>query len=331
MFDAITPTDFPCRFIRCRTIWLLRSLGFTLIAAIGWLAAPAISHAEVIDYVFSNASAVFNGTPESITGLFSIESVNPLPEEWFAEIRLTGPAPYAGLYSAGLTGNFSQPLPGFNLVIADGLQIRFANNLSSTANPLAGVELEVGGTIVTGTAPTGAAVPIATPIQYTFSNASTTVFNGTPESITGFFTFDPLTVIEYGADFVFLDPSGAEVHNCFTDNTPTFSPAKVRALFCNGVPAPGLIEISFANNLSFAADPLASVELPFSAVTDTAPTGEAIPRSGGPILTPEPTSLAILGAALGFFLLSPLAIRRARQSHADSSTPIGDREFSQIG
>ena len=135
MFDAMSPTDFPRRFIRCRTIWLLRGLGFTLVVAIGWLAAPAISRAEVIDYVFSNASAVFNGTPESITGLVSIESINPLPEEWFAEIQLTGPAPYAGLYSAGLTGNFSQPLPGFDLVRADGLQIRFANNLSSIRQP----------------------------------------------------------------------------------------------------------------------------------------------------------------------------------------------------
>jgi hypothetical protein len=117
--------------------------------------------------------------------------------QWYAKIQLTGAAPYAGLYS--LT-NFL-PLGKSDFVFAGGLGIRFANNLSFAADPLASVEING----VTAAAPTGAAVAIATPIDYVFSNASA-VFNGAPESITGSFEFDPLTLIEYDA----LDPMFAE-------------------------------------------------------------------------------------------------------------------------
>ena len=93
MFDAIARTDFPRRFIRSLTIWLLRSLGFTLVAAIGWLAAPAISHATPIDYIFSGASVNLGGIPETISGSFIVDPASGL--QFGANIQLIGAAPFA--------------------------------------------------------------------------------------------------------------------------------------------------------------------------------------------------------------------------------------------
>jgi hypothetical protein len=116
------------------------TMGLVSVVATAWLAAPTISRAApidvlsnaAIDYVFSDASVVLNGVTESITGLFSVAS--GFGREYFAEIQLTGPPPYAGLYSTDTLG-------GGDLVSAEGhgeLQIRFANILSVTAHPLSG-------------------------------------------------------------------------------------------------------------------------------------------------------------------------------------------------
>ena len=78
--DAMIPTEFRRR-LRPHTIGLRRGLKLTsAIAGAAWLAAPTISRAEIIrlpliDYVFSNASAVFNGIPETITGLATVDPV----------------------------------------------------------------------------------------------------------------------------------------------------------------------------------------------------------------------------------------------------------------
>ncbi|HXO90224.1 MAG TPA: hypothetical protein VN849_05475, partial [Stellaceae bacterium] len=65
---------------------------------------------------------------------------------------------------------------------------------------------------------------------------------------------------------------------------------------------------SFAHPLSTTADPLVRVN-------EFLATGEAVPISGGPL--PEPSSFALLGGALGLFLLSLRAIRRAGQPRPD--------------
>jgi len=306
--DAMIPTEFRRR-LRSHTTG--RRCGLKLTSAVvgaAWLAAPTISRADIIDiidYGFSDASAVFGGIPETITGIVSFEQFSPgVAQEWFAEIRLTGPAPYAGLYSAGLNGEFTI-LTSSDTFIAASLKIRFANDLSLSPDPLASVEIG-GVTGITTTDTTGKAVAVATPIKYDLSNVSTTVFNGTPEPITGFFYFDPLAPsIEYSA--VFSTPLGS----CINDTGPAF-PREIIAICSDSI-----LRLFFANDLSFAADPLTEVDLqnisgPGGGI-DTAPTGEAVPVAGG--LIPEPTTLALLGAALGLFLLSPRAIRRNGKPH----------------
>src|ERR1700737_249874 len=96
----MTPTDLP-RPLRA-AIGLLRGFRLTFAAAAtAWLATPTICHAEVIDYEFANATTVLNGVPETISGLVSFWCRGNEP---YAVIQLTGAAPYAGLYYAGVAG-----------------------------------------------------------------------------------------------------------------------------------------------------------------------------------------------------------------------------------
>ena len=305
----MTPTDLP-RPLRA-AIGLLRGLRLTFAAAAtAWLATPTICHA-IIDYEFSNATTVLNGVPESISGLVSFCCSGTEP---YAVIQLTGAAPYGGLYSIFPPGYFTGRSDTF---LAEGsggtLQIRFANDLSFGTDPLASVEItRPGGSVVTDAAPTGVAVAVATPILYVFSNAST-VLNGTPESITGGFTYDPLTLVEYPMPS-FSDPvlpaitfTGPPPYagSCFFDTELTSSnsiSASCPPSFIMGT------VFSFAHPLSTTADPLVRVN-------EFLATGEAVPISGGPL--PEPSSFALLGGALGLFLLSLRAIRRAGQPRPD--------------
>src|ERR1700730_14072069 len=90
----MTPTDLPRPLLAA--IGLLRSLRLTFAAAAtAWLATPTICHA-IIDYEFSNATAVLTCVQESISGLVSFCCSGTEP---YAVIQLTGAAPYAGLYS----------------------------------------------------------------------------------------------------------------------------------------------------------------------------------------------------------------------------------------
>jgi hypothetical protein len=298
---AMIPTEVRRRFIGSHTIGRRRGRKLILaVAGTAWLAAPAIAHAEKIDYVFSDASAVFNGTPETITGLATVDPVSRI--EYYAKILLTGPAPYAGLYSF-VADTVGFPLFASNLIFVQGLSIRFANDLSLSNNPLATVTINNGGPVVTDTAPTGEAQAVATPITYDLSNVSTTVFNGTPEPITGFFAYDPLTIIQYGA--VFSTPSGLLLNDV--------GPGFPRVVISGTGP---VIRLFLADDLLVTADPLVGVLLfPSLFPLDTAPTGEAVPVSGGPIATPEPATLALLGTTIGLFLLSPGAIRRSGRPH----------------
>src|SRR3984893_1764977 len=157
----MTPTDLP-RPLRS-AIGLLRGLRLTFAAAAtAWLAVPTICHAEVIDYRFSNATTVLNGVSETISGLVSFCCSGT---ESYAVIQLTGAAPYAGLYYAGVASPLCpasciDSTGGSDTFLGDGfgtpfdLRIRFANDLSFGTDPLASVEI---GT-VTDAAPTGVAV-----------------------------------------------------------------------------------------------------------------------------------------------------------------------------
>jgi len=306
----MTPTDLP-RPLRS-AIGLLRGLRLTFaVAATAWLATPTICHAEVIDYRFSNATTVLNGVPETISGLVSFCCSGTEP---YAVIQLTGAAPYAGLYYAGVasplcSASCSDSTGGSDTFLAFGfgtrfgtLRIRFANDLSLGTDPLASVEIGS----VADVAPTGVAVAVATPIHYVFSNAST-VLNGTPESITGGFTYDPLTLVEYPIPDGFSPPisfTGAP-GSCFFDTERTSSNFIEASCPPSFVP---LTVFQFAHPLSSTVDPLVLVS-GFPA------TGEAVPISGGPL--PEPPSFALLGGALGLFLLCFRAIRRAGQPRPD--------------
>ena len=308
--DAMRPTD-PLRRLRSPSIGFLRGFRLALaVVATVWLTAPTTSRAyvgpPVTDFVFSNASAVLNGTPVSVSGRFAVGG-----GEWFAGINVTGNSPYAGGYSWDLPYDILNPNPPFlsgsDLVAAsDGdnvLHISVGNDLS-----LASVSITSGGTTVTGSAPTGGVVVTGHSIDYSFSNAST-VLNGVSEAITGGFTFDPLTDIEYMAQLGFNNSGGYGFDAEYLGGG---------AVMESGSPQ-GLIQIGFANNLSFAADPLEYVQVVDGAPGfDPAPTGFAVP-DGVPVPAPaigsDPIVIALIGGIFGLFLLSP--IWRAGQPHAD--------------
>lgn len=295
--DATAPADF-LRVLRSR---FLRGLKLTLaVLATAWLAAPTTARAYPTDYVLSNASAVLAGTPYSMTGLFSVEG----DFEYFAQFQLTGPGPLAGSYSCGGSTGGACPggplqLSGPDLVDAGDLQIRYASNLLS---------VEIDG--FTDTAATGVVVPTGGPTRYSFYNAST-VLNGDLESITGNFGFDPLTLLQYGAQLVLTGPA-PYAGDYFFD----LEPEGANYIYA-GKGASAFLKIIFANNLSSSdADPLASLVYEDhgngGGSTVAAATGFVVP-DGVPVPAPEPTSLALLSAAIGLFLLSPRAIRRAGQ------------------
>jgi len=309
--DAMTTAGARRRFRSSRMVRLTSA-----IAAMAWLAAPTISRAgPETDYVLSNVSADFNGTPVSIRGSFTSDGSN----EWLAFIQVTGPFPYGGEYSYDY---FSfgpptiltplSPLAGSG-VNAGGLQISFGNILPSGARPVASVVING----VTGTNPTGDAVTTGMASDYHFLNAST-VLNGKTESIDGFFTFDPLTDVEYFAQIALVNQSGHTDLSCFFDAEPV-GIGTVAEADCGR----GFIQFDFANKLASAPDLLREVDLDgFAGISvDNAPTGVAYP-SGVPLGTclaavPEPPTLSTLGPALGTLLLGRWAVRRAGQPATD--------------
>jgi hypothetical protein len=166
-----------------------RLLGLELtlaISAAAWLAAPTAARAlPQTDYVLSNVSAVFGGTRESISGVFTVG----VGDEWYAQFD----GSTCSLCVTG--GNIVHAIPvNGNTIVTDGWQITFSSDFSSVTS----IKSTVGAGI-TGTDVTGGAVATASPLEYTFANAAT-VLNGTPETITGHFGYDPLTLIQYGAD-----------------------------------------------------------------------------------------------------------------------------------
>jgi hypothetical protein len=138
---------------------------------------------------------------------------------------------------------------------------------------------------------------LAAPIIYVFSKAST-VLNGFTEQISGTFVFsDPLT--QEAADITLSGPTPFAGAYTFGMLSHTASVVGFRP--------PGLAEIrvGFAHPLTLSVDPdpLSMAVWSFDVVpafVDFAPVGFAVP-----VATPEPTSAALLGAALGLLLLRP--------------------------
>jgi hypothetical protein len=271
-------------------------LAAALIVTTVWLAAPTTAHAQT-DYAFSNATAVLDGTPYSITGAFTVDPFNGV---LFAQIDVTGSGPLAGVRQCDVSGetNLCQ-LRGASfqndlLQLGPNFQIQF----SGAFNSFALTSVEING--FTDNAPTGVATPNGGPLTYSFANASA-VFNGDRESITGTFVFDPLNDIEYGgsAQIVLTGPApyagsyNFDIENNGPDAVYGFGPG-------------GLLEIGLANDLDFSADPIRLVVLQ-NLLVDDAPTGFVCPGAC-PIATPEPTSLALVGAALGLLFLLRLPI-----------------------
>jgi hypothetical protein len=139
-------------------------------------------------------------------------------------------------------------------------------------------------------------------LQYDFVDAST-VLNGEPEAITGDFRSDHSTHIEYGAQIQLTGPAPYAGLYGFDDeylgsegnvsNFGGFSPT----------------HIVFANPLSLGPDPLVEVDWGASVVSDSDTTGFACVESCV-ILVPARVSLALLGSALGLFLIGSRANRR---------------------
>jgi hypothetical protein len=307
---GIAATSAGCRRQLRRGLQLALAIG-----AVAWLGAAIPARAQT-DYTLSNVSAVFDGTPLSLSGSFTVDPV----EEWLAKIQVTGSAlfarPFTGEYSYGYSGSFiNSPLSpaslsGGDLVVPRGsgsLQISFANKDGSTNRTVTGIIIDG----IAGDDPTGVAVQTGRAIYYNFSSDASAVLGGERESIKGYFGFDPLTDVEYGAGIDFGGPT--HQYGGFFDAEPESSSGNVIELDFGRL---DLGRITFANKLSSGDDPLSEVDLgdSFPISPDTSPTGFVCPGSSFGIscfaAVPEPSSLAVLGAALGLFLLSPLATRR---------------------
>jgi hypothetical protein len=291
---------------------LLRGLKLTvaLIVMTVCLAAPTTARAQT-DFALSNATAVLNGQQYSITGLFSVFEAGNASEEFFAQFQLTGSGPLARTYDCA--GGF--PLPGTcasplgisdGLADAGGLQIGFSGS-AITSVGFAGLPASF-----TDNAPTGVIVRVGGGIEYSFSEDAATVINGTPYSITGDFGYDPLTGYELGADINLNGAGPAPPGGMYFFDA---EPADALNIFTATTAGAAFLDFEFANNLSDVADPLQ--ELFGSAIgLPAAATGFVCPGSC-PIATPEPGSRALLGTALGLFLLGFRVVRRAGKPPPD--------------
>ena len=280
-------------------------LKLALVAAAAWFSAPTISDAgAIVDYGFSDdASAVLAGQPVSISGLVSLV---PVLGEVYAQIQLTGVSPFAGLYGVPFTGN-PLPVPP-QTFIAGGfgtLAIGYAGDLSLTS-----VAITRGSSTVSATAVTGTAVVVGSSVTYTFSPGSSVVINGVLEAISGFFDFDPLTHIEWESEIQLTGPA-PYAGSCVSSTQ--LAGARFIDTNCPQLQMDTFFQTQFffANDLSStAAAPLALVSFPGLDITDA--TGFALP--GVPVPMPEPTSLALLSAALG--LVFPFVGKASHRSRS---------------
>jgi hypothetical protein len=171
----------------------------------------------------------------------------------------------------------------------------------------------------------------AAPISYMFTPASgataTYVSPGTGTvTLTGTFTFDPSVPSLDAVDITATGPTtiltaSPEVF----DTVPAPAPSD-SSFFAMSSATDDALFIGFTAALGGTPDPLLSLYIVTFTTdcTTTGPgcesvsvTGDATPTMTTPPGVPEPGSLALLGAALGLFLLTPGVIRRYRQTRPD--------------
>jgi len=174
----------------------------------------------------------------------------------------------------------------------------------------------------------------AAPISYTLtppSGATATFASPSPVgtvTLTGTFTFDPSGPTLDAVDITATGPTTilAASPDVFT-TIPAPAPSG-SSFFAMSSTTDDALLIGFANTLTSAPDPI----IGFFIANDTATggcsttiggctadsvSGDATPSVAPPPSVVEPASLALLGGALGLFLLTPGAIRRYRQTRPD--------------
>jgi hypothetical protein len=195
----------------------------------------------------------------------------------------------------------SSPAPALSRFLGAGLHLSQLSHFRGPAHSLALTSVEING--FTDNAPTGVATPNGLPLTYSFVKAFT-VLNGDLESITGDFGFDPLSDIQYAANINLTGPA-PYAGNYFFD-IELEGPNFIYTDRGGGI----FLKISFANDLSSCADPLAGTtyQTPGPGFIGNAPASGLVVPAAGVCAVPEPTSIALLGAALGLLLLGlPIA------------------------
>jgi len=149
-------------------------------------------------------------------------------------------------------------------------------------------------------------------IEYQFSPGATLTFtDGNIETLTGTFSFNP------------AGPSLTQVDITLTGGTPmagtytnpyAATPDSIRAYVDD--PLASFIEIVYLNDLGPMPDPIAS-----AIYTNPKQRIGTVMVSGSAAPVPEPSSMAILGAALGLFGLRRCKSQRDLSAPADQSRP----------
>ncbi len=149
----------------------------------------------------------------------------------------------------------------------------------------------------------------ATPLNYVFTSNASVVLAGDTEAISGSFTFDTATITETNVTITLTGPS--PFSGTYTQG-PAFDMGSNDEVLAGtsvyfSLPDMG---IGFAADLNVRSDPLVAVS-----VESAIGTGATSTMVTGAAVVPEPATLALLGAALGLFLLGSRATRHDLRLH----------------